>query len=320
MERFNLLTSIISSLGVLCSRVRLANSLNLTDINVHCENFYRDLLSLVYGYNLINMNHETTNADAIDLGDAQASIAFQVTATNSLSKTRATVTKFCARGHDKLYRRLVMLVITEKLEHKSEAIKSDNGYVFDIKNDLWSVENLIRDIQNKSSEEIRAIESYLTKELGSAAPEYVPTEIETFMNLIYLLSEGVSCDENDGYREDPDPQGKIKERFADHAIFLEGLYKDLYIEYGHTLEETIRTASLGQPRIRRLGLHLKVESDLLLTRHGGDARISLEELVERYCGHLGRRGSSYDRSAVRFFLVDQLIRCNVFPNKVNVSE
>ena len=56
MNRQDYQKSIINSLTWLSTQVSVSNKLNLTDINVHSENFYRDLLNLAFGYNLQNIN------------------------------------------------------------------------------------------------------------------------------------------------------------------------------------------------------------------------------------------------------------------------
>lgn len=316
MQRQIHLENIIRSLGGLCSQVRLCSSLNLNNLSIHCENFYRDLLNLVYGYNLKNINIDVANVDTVDLGDDHVPIAIQVTATAALSKTRKTVDAFSEKGHARTYKRLVMLIITEKAARRDDEIKSkDGGYVLDVENDIWSIETILKSIQQKPTEDIITISSFLSKELANLHPDYVSREIDTFLNLVYLLSEQDGNSDGKSYIDDPDPEGKIRKRFVDHAPFLEEIYKDLYIEYGRALSDSLESSKLGQPRIRRLGIHLKVESDTILTKHNGNARDALEDLVKTYCGYLAKRSSSFDVGAVRFFLVDQLIRCNVFPNK-----
>ena len=76
-------------------------------------------------------------------------------------------------------------------------------------------------------------------------------------------------------------------------------------------------ADLGAVKLRRLSLHLKTFSDKILTEHGGDAKKALSILEEIFGKRLSDSGLHYDGSAVRFFLIDELIKCNVFPNKEN---
>ena len=93
-KREFLLANISKYLGILESQVQLRNSLNLLDINIHAEQFYRILLNKIFGYELVNLNFETGNAAAIDLSDKTRGIAFQITSNNSLKKINETVDKF----------------------------------------------------------------------------------------------------------------------------------------------------------------------------------------------------------------------------------
>jgi hypothetical protein len=56
---------IITLLSILSKKIEPSNSINLNDINIHSENFFRDFLNLLYGYNLKNINITDHNASAI---------------------------------------------------------------------------------------------------------------------------------------------------------------------------------------------------------------------------------------------------------------
>jgi len=100
MERQDYISQITDALAILSRKVEIKSALNLTDINIHAEDFYKDLLNLSFGYQLVNINTINPNAAAIDLGDVNNKTAIQVTSTSSLSKTRKTVEKFIEK---KLY-------------------------------------------------------------------------------------------------------------------------------------------------------------------------------------------------------------------------
>ncbi|MXZ49820.1 MAG: SMEK domain-containing protein, partial [Rhodobacteraceae bacterium] len=67
MERQKLINTCIDRLVFLKSKVEVSSKLNLTDMNIHSENFYRDFLNLLYEYDLKNINKIQHNATSIEL-------------------------------------------------------------------------------------------------------------------------------------------------------------------------------------------------------------------------------------------------------------
>ena len=188
-------------------------------------------------------------------------------------------------------------------------------YQLATKEDIWDITDLIKDINNLSLERIKEIYAFLNNEIRFTSDSTLAKEIHTFMSLIGYISDESQPSAGNGFLEAPDPNRKIYKRFADYSGFLTKEYQDLYTEYGQVLTDVIQQSDIGHTRIRRLGLHLKITSDNVLTSCNGDAKKGLEALVEKYRDILSNNRVEYDESAIKFFLVDQLIRCNVFPNK-----
>jgi hypothetical protein len=320
-NRHDYINNIIDKLSFLKTKVELSNPLNLTDVNIISENFFRDLLNLVYGLHLENINKIVQNSAAIDLGDTNEKICIQVTSTNKIVKTRKTVQKFIEHELFKDFSRLVIFNIVEKSNHQEPKLGNPEIFEIDTTTDIWDIGKLLSDIQDKDdADEIKKVSAFLDKEIKFEPTHTVAKELLTFTSLISLLSDEAQPAAGTGFIERPDPDGKIYHRFEEHADFLTIEYQDLYIEYGLVLEDLMKQADIGQSRIRRLGLHLKRESDKALTACNNDPQLALEELTQRYETLLQERGSSFDKSAIRFFLLDQLIKCNVFPNKVSDNE
>lgn len=51
------LKNIAESLALLSQEVSILNAVNLYDINISAEDFFPELLNLIYGYELKNVNH-----------------------------------------------------------------------------------------------------------------------------------------------------------------------------------------------------------------------------------------------------------------------
>ncbi len=310
---------IVEILSYIRSQVELYSPGNFTDINIYAENFYRDLLNRVFGYSLININIIDQNAAAIDLGDPDASIAIQVTSTSDLSKAKNTVKKFNEKNLHKKYGTLKILNIQKKKKHKAGEIGDNEKLIFDPQEDVWDISDLVAAIGDKTAPEIGEIREFLEGEVSLPTGETLPSEIQTFQSLIQLLSEETHPNIGSGFIEEPDPKGKIEERFSSHESYLKKEFRDLYSEYGAVLADVREHADLGAVKIRRLRLHLRTLSDDVLSSCDGDPESALKALCEMFGSKISAANGLYDSSAIRFYLIDELIRCNVFPNKEQVN-
>lgn len=62
---------------LLAIRTEKAGKLNVLDLHLHSENFYRDFLNRLYGFNLENANVALQNVDSIDLLIEQTRLRFR---------------------------------------------------------------------------------------------------------------------------------------------------------------------------------------------------------------------------------------------------
>ncbi|MDR6493177.1 hypothetical protein J2797_003073 [Paraburkholderia terricola] len=314
MNRATYIQKITHALAVLSARVKINASLNLLDLNIHAENFFRDLLNLAFGYKLVNLNSVDHNTKSIDLGDSLNRLAFQVTSTSSLKKTRATVDGFISDKKYTQYARLIIFNIVEASEHREPFIGIKGVFQLETANDIWDCRTFVRMILDKDLTTIKKIADFLDVELHSAVQEEaIPKEVQTVLALIEILSDDEHPAAGNGFIEKPDPEGKIYKRFSSQSIFLTEKYVEHYAIYGEILRGVSQQSDLGPVKIRKIASYLRSYSDRVLTANHGDPVVSLEIMTEYFTGILANKGIEYDSSAVEFFLVDQLIRCNVFP-------
>lgn len=319
MERQNLIKSIISSLTWLSTQVSVNNKLNLTDINVHSENFYRDLLNLAFDYKFENINIVESNAAAIDLGDEVNKIAIQVTSTSTLAKTKHTVTKFIEKKLYKKYTSLVILNIAAKTKHSVPTVGDENHYL-NTKDDIWDIGDLVKRINNKELSDLKKINNFLNEQLFVQSSDSIPRNVETILRLIELISDEEHPAVGSGYIDEPFPDEKINKRFADHANFLKEEYYNLHKEYGAVLNAVEQESDISQIKIRRVSQHLRVYSDQVLTDCNGDPKMALNEIVKYFTNLLAVSGFEADTGAAMFYIVKHLIKCNVFPNKEAIND
>jgi hypothetical protein len=318
MNRQDYQKSIINSLSWLSTEVSLSNSLNFTDINVHSEYFYRDLLNLAFSYTLENINILEPNTAAIDLGDSQNKFAIQVTSTSSLAKTKKTVAKFIEKKLYEKYERLVILNITEKTDHKDSKV-GDSNYELDTKKDIWDMKTLVALFNNFNDDKLKLVSDFLNKSLYKKPIEALPKNTETILKLIELISDEEHHAVGEGYIIEPFPEHKIQERFSSHADFLYQEFISLYQDYGAVLDSVEKQSDFGQVKLRRAAQHLRVLSDSILTECAGNPKTALDKLVNHFVALLQNNGLEADTGAAQFYILKQLIGCNVFPNKEAIN-
>lgn len=315
MNRIDYQKKIIAALSWLKTQVEINNSLSLTDINHGAEDFYCGLLNLVFGYSLKNINITEQNAAAIDLGDEQNKIAIQVTSTSALAKTKYTVEKFIEKELYKKFDKLLILNIVKKTSHEAPTI-GGAAYSLDTKTDIIDVEDLIKIITyDPDLQKLKAIAEFLDAELSLPVQKSLPNEVLTVLGIIeHISDENHECAGN-GYLEEPIPEDKIYKRFADHSGFLVDTFNSGYMEYGAVLEAVKQDADFGQVKLRRAANYLKRYSDSVLTECEGNPQKALNQIITNFGTLLGNNGYAFDGGAAEFYIIEQLMKCNIFPYK-----
>jgi len=151
-----------------------SGSLNLNDLAIHTENFFRDLLSLVYGWQLENANTENQNAADIDLIDRGAKLAIQVTARNDRAKIAETLDSFHSKPENAGYRLKFMLVSKEALKYKAFTGHEDR---FDVTGDIVDVKKVLREINDFAVEKLNEIAAFLETEIRLPSTKNTDTSV-----------------------------------------------------------------------------------------------------------------------------------------------
>jgi hypothetical protein len=167
MQSLYLIDSIVEVLELLGRKIETLNSLNLTDLSVRSEEFFRGILNRVLNLDLKNINIDEPSALAIDLGDVEGQLAIQVTANGTARKVKDTVSKFVERGLASKYRRLVILQIAIEGGRNIRDICDPKIFKFDPKKDIWGKKDLAREISGLSVETLKSLRDYMKSEVPS---------------------------------------------------------------------------------------------------------------------------------------------------------
>ena len=309
------LKNIAENLALLSREVSILNAVNLYDINIIAEDFFPGLLNLIYGYELKNANHLEKNAPAIDLIDQKNRIAVQVTSDNSSTKIKHTIEEFNKSQAYHLYDRLVVLILTQKKKYSSN-FDTQGLFSFEKARDIWDVEKLIKDIRELETAQIKNVSDYLSEELYNkyySVRETQAGEVDTIIDLIEYISQHRKV--NKDRETTVDPEYKIYKRFKNFADKLITEYTTLYTIYGEALNIVNETLGIDEAQDNIIMFYLQDISVQFLEEEHDNPIAALNKLVTYFEEKLSINGKKYDRSAIKFYLVNEMIKCRVFPNE-----
>jgi hypothetical protein len=283
------------------------NSLNLTDINIYAENFYLGLFNLI-GFTFTNTNFKSNNFAHIDLIDTVNKQAIQVTSQNDNAKIKEAIHGFFSNLENKDYKLQLMLISKEAKDYRTKF-----GNNFNHKEDVLDIKRLLAIINNIEEVDIlKDLAHFLNKNVLTERLKTECSEVETIMELINYLSlnkNRVIIDK----AVNVDPTNKIENRFSEHSDYLKTQYLELYAKYYGALVEA--TSKIDGVEAEIISDFLKDESDIILTKENNNPKLALHSLVELFYAKLSSNGVKFDKQAIKFYLLDELIKCNVFPNK-----
>ena len=315
MKREKYINFITDSLAGLKCQVEFRNSINLYDIDIIAEDFYKDLLNLVYGYNLFNLNTIDKNAIAIDLADKEAKISIQITADNSRNKINKTIEKFIEKKLYKDYERLIILILTQKKSYRNE-FNTEGHFYFNKDKDILDYKNILVKIKEGDIAYLKKIADFLEEELikkVDIAMRNQANEVVTIIDLIEYVSKNKNINSEEK-KTRVDPEHKINKRFKDYAKALIKIYQNLVSLYESSVHEANIRLCFDDAKELSIGIYLMDISDNYLQKANGNAKEALENLVDFFSVELGKSGKRYDKMAIKYYLVKQIIICNVFPN------
>lgn len=306
-NRQTYISIITKRLTYLQKEVENFNSLNLTDINVFAENFYRGLFNLI-GFKFNNTNFENNNFAHIDLIDTVSKQAIQVTSQNDNTKIKEAIDGFFAKPENKDYKLQILLISKDAKDYRTKF-----GNNFNHKEDVIDIKRLLAIINDINEiETIKDLADFLNKNVLTERRKTECSEVETIMELINYLSLNKNRVIIDKV-VNVDPKNKIENRFSQHSHYLKQQYSELYAKYNGALIEA--TSKIDGVEAEIISDFLKDESDIVLTKENNNPKLALHSLVELFYGKLSSNGVKFDKQAIKFYLLDELIKCNVFPNK-----
>ena len=179
-------------LYVLQRRIILRSELNILNLNLRAEDFYRELFNVIYGYNLINANVLEQNASSIDLIDYDNKVIIQVTCTVSKTKIESTLSKSILE--EKYLDYTIYFVFIGHGAKKLIGKKYNNPYKvnFDSEKNIFDNDIILKKINSLNIDNMKSVYDVVVKylklenvtriKLNSLLPKVIKAILGTYEN------------------------------------------------------------------------------------------------------------------------------------------
>ncbi len=165
MNRSAYFNYIEENLNVLSYRVNARGKLNILDLNLHCENFYMDLLNLIYGLCLENLNTINQNIEGIDLIDNVNKLIIQVSSTSTKQKIESTLSKEIFKKYNEYSFKFIS--ISKPADNlRKNSFKNPYNINFNAENDIYDIPVILRHISSLGIDKQKELYEFIKRELG----------------------------------------------------------------------------------------------------------------------------------------------------------
>ena len=127
--------------------------INDQSLNIHGENWFRDIFNFIYDLNLINANFLSANYPAIDLVDDTNNIVYQITTTRTKDKVEHTLTKIAETIYKDFSLKIFFLLEKAKFNKETRDYFL-NEYSINISDILKDYRDLIKDIETLETDKL----------------------------------------------------------------------------------------------------------------------------------------------------------------------
>lgn len=183
MRREELFAVVKHKLSCLAYETQLSGHLNLTDIHVHSEMFYAELLNKAMDLKLKDLNSERQNVEGIDLKDDGDKIVIQVSATGTREKIQTSLDKDLLTSLPG-YHFIFLSIGDDKHRHK-KPFAVPAGITFDQKKDILDMAGLLRTIQGLDLEHLRTVYDFVNDSLpGPTTAEMLPSDLAAVISAL----------------------------------------------------------------------------------------------------------------------------------------
>lgn len=170
MNRSIYFNYIDEKLNLLALRIEKRGKLNLLDLNIHSETFFANLLNVIYGFSLKNLNALSHNVEGIDLVDEKNKIVAQVSSTCTKQKIEASLEKEILSKF-KGYRFLFISIAKDAGDMRTKSFSNPHSVTFSPIEDIIDIPVILSNVTGIAIDKQKEVYDFVKKELGDDIPE-----------------------------------------------------------------------------------------------------------------------------------------------------
>ncbi|MBL6735208.1 MAG: SMEK domain-containing protein [Shewanellaceae bacterium] len=190
-QHVHYIQQITTWLNRLAHDIKTFQGFNDLSLNIYAEDFFRDVLNDIWGYNLKNANTSHANTPYIDLVDTDQKVFIQVTAAQSLEKLKHSLKVLKIEGTEGYEVRMLYLIEKPKHRASSLAAIASEFSIGNLQEKLYDKSDLLNDIRQLHVTEVAQLYQTYFQNLKEV-PRY--TKEETLQMVIEHLIKNYNPD------------------------------------------------------------------------------------------------------------------------------
>lgn len=173
---------------------------------------------------------------------------------------------------------------------------------------LNAILNIVNSIDEESLKRIFMLPD------GLFSDRTVSEEVKIFMDLISYISKNKIVEEKDFNNIIPDPENKIYKRFAKYCDILKAEISNGPI-FSKAIKDAENAIGLDTLKTAMIVAELRNRSSRFLFENDNNPITALNKLTDYYEEKISLAKGKFSSNAIRYYLIYQVTRCNVFPNE-----
>ena len=303
-------------LTTLSVRIKRNSSLNLQNLNIHCENFYAQLFNLIFGYNFRNLNEDNQNIESVDLIDETNHILAQVSATVTKRKIEKTLEKESLKQYSNYSFIFIFISDKDAKSLRKQTFTAPSGISFTPEQDIYDVSELLRKILTLDIDKMKDLNDFVRKELKSDIDlKKIDSDLVKLINILSrenldeTLYPVIALPFKIQEKIDFNGLGAIKTIIKENALFSKKL-NDKYEEFDR----------LGVNKSHAILNVMRSTYQKLVVQHEDTTELFykiIETIVDRIKSEMSEDNSLSQEELelyVQIIVVDAFMKCKIFKN------